>query len=98
MGPSRFYDPQPLDDLRKTLAADAELRGGDVAAAAGPGEGPADEPPLEIEARGVEPGHAPRGFPGDARRQQRHRDSSSARTVDGQRRDHVLELAHVSRP
>ena len=47
-------DPEPLDDLGKTLPGDAELDGGDAATAAGTREGGADEAALEVQARLIE--------------------------------------------
>src|SRR5205823_10979670 len=91
-------DPEPLDDLGKTLTGDAELDGGDAATATGTREGGADEAALEVQARLIESLCGAPGLVRDAGRQQADGDAAAPRPVHRERGDDVLQLAHVPRP
>ena len=90
---SQFYDPQPLHDFRKPLAAHAELGGGGAPAPTGAGKGRADEAALELDTRLLEPARLVHRGCGDVPGQEGRWHAPAPRGMDGQRRDDVLQLA-----
>ncbi len=90
--------PQPPEQLRKSLPAEAEIGRGPAAVTAGPGQGGPDEPLLEASPRVLQPGGANRGRPSDGGGQQRGAHPPALRRADGERRHHILQLPNITRP
>src|SRR6185503_13830233 len=89
-------DAEPLEHLREPLPGEPELRGGELARPAGARQRRPQVAAVEVHARLVEPHDAAEAGAADVRRQLRGGHASAPGSVHGERRDHVLQLAHVA--
>ena len=93
-----FGDAESGHELREALSGEAELCGSAAAMAAAAHQRRADEPLLERPPRLLEPPTVRRFCDRELRRQRRRRHDAALRTPHRERGQHVLQLAHVSRP
>jgi hypothetical protein len=89
---------QPLHHLRQPLPRHSERGGSARALPVRTGQCGTHEPPLELLARGLESAERCGCGLGEMTRKRRRPDSASARRVDRDPCDDVLQFAHIARP